>query len=234
MTTAVTIHQSRNEFKLKFIDIENWPRRDIFHFYGRMDYPQYNICADLDMSRIMPYLKIHRLSVFKTVLYVVCRAANAMAELRHRIRGEQVIEHDTVHPSFTVLTDDKRFGFCAVEYTEKMGVFFERVGEGITAAKTHPVLTDEPGRDDYLFVSSLPWIRFTSISHPIHMHPADSVPRISWGKHVTENGKICMPLSIQVHHALVDGYHVGQFFNRVQELFDRPEKLLAGLQKQPS
>jgi len=192
-----------------------------------MDYPQYNICADVDLSILIPYLQSQRLSVFKTVLYVVCRAANSVVELRHRMRGDQVIEHDTVNPSFTVLTDDKRFGFCAVEYTEKMGVFLERVGEGIAAAKTHPVLTDEPGRDDYLFISSLPWIRFTSISHPIHMHPADSVPRITWGKHQTENGKISMPLSIQVHHALVDGYHVGQYFNLMQEMFDQPEQLFS-------
>ena len=210
---------------MKTIDIENWPRKDLFHFYGGMDYPQYNICADVDLSGLSAYLKTNRLPAFNAILYVVCRAANSIDELRQRIRGDRVVEHDSVHPSFTVLTDDNLFGFCAVEYTEKTNVFLKRVGEGIEAAKSHPVLADEPGRDDFLFVSSLPWVRFTAISHPIHMHPVDSIPRISWGKYHSENGITKMPLSIQVHHALVDGYHVGQFFNRVQELFDQPRKL---------
>ena len=212
---------------MKTIDIDKWPRKDIFGFYGSMDYPQYNICADVDLSRLIPYLNNYRRSLFKTVLYVICRAANQLTEFKLRIRGEQVVEHDRVHPSFTVLTDDNLFGFCEVEYTVDIDMFFERARKGIETAKSNPALTDEPDRDDYLFVSSLPWIRFTSISHPIHMHPTDSVPRISWGKHQMENGKICMPLAVQVHHALVDGYHVGKYFELVQDMLDQPEQLLS-------
>ena len=68
--------------------------------------------------------------------------------------------------------------------------------------------------------SSLPWVRFTSVSHPIHMHPADSVPRITWGKCASENGAVRMPMSVQVHHGLADGVHVGQFYTFFQEWAD--------------
>ncbi|WP_428866904.1 CatA-like O-acetyltransferase [Clostridium sediminicola] len=52
------------------------------------------------------------------------------------------------------------------------------------------------------------WVSFTSITHPIQMNPVHSVPRIAWGKYFEENGKIKLPLSVQVHHSLVDGIHV--------------------------
>jgi chloramphenicol O-acetyltransferase type A len=58
------------------------------------------------------------------------------------------------------------------------------------------------------------------------MNPVDSIPRIAWGKYFEENGKIKLPLSVQVHHALVDGLHVGQYFNAIQEILDNPLKYL--------
>jgi len=33
-----------------------------------------------------------------------------------------------------------------------------------------------------------------------------------------------MPLSVQVHHALADGIHVGRYFNLVQEYLDEPDR----------
>ena len=82
--------------------------------------------------------------------------------------------------------------------------------------KSNPSLEDQPGRDDYLFLSAIPWVSFTSIQHAMHFHPHDSVPRISWGKFFEQNGKILMPVSIQAHHALVDGRHMGAYFETLQ------------------
>ncbi len=75
-------------------------------------------------------------------------------------------------------------------------------------------------------MTSIPWISFTGTTHPIQMNPVDSIPRIAWGKYFEENGKIKLPLSIQVHHALVDDLHVGQYFNAIQEILDNPLKYL--------
>jgi chloramphenicol O-acetyltransferase type A len=87
-------------------------------------------------------------------------------------------------------------------------------------------LKDEPGRDDLLYITSIPWVSFTGITHPVHMNPVDSIPRISWGKYFEEYNKIKLPLSVQVHHALADGVHMGQYFNNLQEILNNPEKYL--------
>lgn len=87
------------------------------------------------------------------------------------------------------------------------------------------VLDDEPGKDNVMYVTSIPWISFTNITHPIHLSPIDSVPRFAWGKYFESEGKILMPLSVQVHHALMDGYHVGRYFEIIQGLFDIPESI---------
>ena len=97
-----------------------------------------------------------------------------------------------------------------------MELFCGQTNKAIASARANPSLKDEPGRDDYLFISSLPWVRFTSVSHPIQMNPVDSIPRITWGRFAEEHKRVIVPLSVQVHHGLADGYHVGLFFQLFQ------------------
>ncbi|MEO1449114.1 MAG: CatA-like O-acetyltransferase, partial [Bacteroidota bacterium] len=107
--------------------------------------------------------------------------------------------------------------------------FFTNCDVAEEAVKQEASLEDNPERDDYLFVTSIPWIHFTSFQHPINVTDPDSVPRISWGKFVKEGERVWLPLSMQAHHALVDGWHMGQFFQEVEKLFLQPEICLERL-----
>lgn len=59
-------------------------------------------------------------------------------------------------------------------------------------------------------------MHFTSLSHARSFAFPDSVPKISVGKIIPQGDQLLMPVSVHVHHALVDGYHVGQFFEILQ------------------
>lgn len=37
------------------------------------------------------------------------------------------------------------------------------------------------------------------------------------GKYYTQGDKVLMPLAIQVHHAVCDGFHVGRMLNELQQ-----------------
>ena len=64
---------------------------------------------------------------------------------------------------------------------------------------------------DKLFISSLPWVSYTALVQPVPQ-PADSHPRISWGKYFLQAGRTLLPVSILCHHALVDGLHLAAFY----------------------
>jgi chloramphenicol O-acetyltransferase type A len=66
--------------------------------------------------------------------------------------------------------------------------------------KAHPGLDAKPEKDDVLYMTSIPWVSFTSFTHPMQFHPVDSVPRFAWGKSFPENDTWKMPLSVQGHH----------------------------------
>ncbi|MEO1413610.1 MAG: CatA-like O-acetyltransferase, partial [Bacteroidota bacterium] len=90
----------------------------------------------------------------------------------------------------------------------------------VARMQQNPSMEDEAGRDDYLFLSAVPWVSFTSVQHAMPYHPGDSVPRIVWGKYFREGDRTQLPFSVQAHHAVVDGWHVGQYLQTLQALLD--------------
>lgn len=207
---------------MRYLDIDSWNRKGHFSFFKEFDYPHFSISGYVDITELSRFIKEQGSSFFLSFLYASTKAANGIEEFRYRIRQDKVVIHDKVDPSFTVMTDKEVFGFCNASYTEDFNNFYRSSAEAIERAREEMSVEDEPGRDDLLYITSIPWISFTGMTHPIDMKNADSIPRISWGKFFEENGRVRLPLSVQVNHALADGVHVGKYFNDLQKLLDDP------------
>lgn len=205
----------------KTIQFTNPHRKKHFEFFRQMDNPHFNICANVDITNYMQWLKALQIPFTPAMVYALSTVANLIPAFRQRIRGEAVVEHEAVHPSFSVATEiSDVFSFCYVPYQKDFDVFVKDCLKAIEKMKINPSFEDEEGRDDYLFMSSFPWVSFTSFQHAMHYSPGDSVPRIAWGKFFVQNGKTMMPLSVQAHHAIVDGAHVGQYFQQAEVFFN--------------
>lgn len=205
---------------MKWIDPKTYKRAKHFAFFNRLDYPHFNITAMVDIARLLPWVKENDYSIFRVILYFACRAANDIPEFRQRIRDGKIVQYESVHPSYTSMTDEGVFSFTDVQYVAEMDDFFANCAAQEAIVKAEASLKDDTHRDDYLFVSSLPWIHFTSFVHPVHISGLDSVPRFTWGKYQKEGERIALPFSVQVHHALADGAHVGEYFRLLQAYFD--------------
>src|SRR4030042_3904984 len=208
------------------IDMQTWSRREHFEFFKAFNHPHFNMCANVDLTRFHPYVKGHGFSLTAAIIYVISRTANAIPEFRQRMRDGEIVEHETVSPSVTILVDNDLFSFCTIDYNQDFVEFAGRATGLIAAVKNSPTLIDPPGRDDLLYMTALPWVSFTSFMHPMRLHPADSVPRFAWGKYFKEGGRLKMPLSVQGHHALMDGIHLGKFYGLLQDYLDQPELVL--------
>jgi len=211
---------------MRTIDIQSWPRREQFNIYSAWDHPHFNMCANIDLTAFYPFIKQHGISFTVAVVYLLTRVANAIPEFRYRIRPGMVVEHEVVHPSTTILIEGDLFTFCTFDYVEHFPTFARRGLEQIAYVKAHPTLENVPGKDDLLFMTAIPWVSFTSFMHPLNLHPVDSIPRFAWGKTFEEGKYLKMPLSVQGHHAVMDGVHVGKFYGELQGYLDRPQAVL--------
>lgn len=208
----------------KYIDIESWERKDQFYLFNNMDYPHFNITANIDITKAYTYLKSNDFSFFKTMVYLVSMVSNNIKEFRYRIEDDKVVEYDYINPSTTVLTKPEVFSFCTINFTYDYKNFVKNMTYQIEKLKDKVDIEDDPNTENLIYITSIPWISFTSITHPIHMNPSDSIPRIAWGKYFNDTEKVKLPFSVQVNHALMDGVHVGKFFNSLQETLDNIEK----------
>jgi len=206
---------------MRTIDMQSWSRRQHFDFFKNFDHPHFGLSANIDLTTFYPALKHHKISFTIGIVYAITRAANAIPEFRQRIRLDQVVEHELVHPSFTLLVENELFGFCTLEYGADFAQFAEKASQKMAYVKEHPNLENEPG-DDFLYMTALPWVSFTSFMHPIHLTPPDSIPRFAWGKFFEEGNSLKMPLGVQAHHALMDGIHMGKFYTELEGYLQNP------------
>jgi len=210
---------------MRVIDMESWSRREHFNLFKSYGYPHFGMCANVDLSAFYPAVKQRGSSFTVAVAYLISRASNAVPEFRYRIRGEDVVEYDIVHPGFTYLVGDDLFTFCIVDYDEEFSTFEVNAANRIAFIKENPTLENEP-RDDVLYTTSIPWVSFTSFLHPMHLQPEDSIPRFVWGKFFKEGDNLKMPLGVQGHHAVIDGLHVGRFYEEIENLLQQPELIM--------
>lgn len=212
---------------MRTIDLNSWPRRGHYEWLKTFEMPHFSLCANMDITAFRTAVKENGVPFTIAVVYVIARAANSVPEFRQRIRGDSVVEHETVHPSMTYLTEGELFSFCHMPYDEDFPVFATTAARQIEKIKENPSIEDEADRDDLLFLTSIPWVSFSGLLHPMRLHP-DSFPRFAWGKFFSENGRLKMPLSVQAHHALVDGLHMGRYFELAQSLLDEARFLSGG------
>jgi chloramphenicol O-acetyltransferase type A len=78
-------------------------------------------------------------------------------------------------------------------------------------------------RDDRIHFTTLPWVSFTSFSHARNWRREDSIPKIAFGKFKKEDGRTLLPFSVEVHHALMDGLHVGRYVSLLEQMLGDAE-----------
>ena len=197
---------------MRYIDMDTYPRRSHFEFFKSYAYPYVGLTANVDVTDLIAYAKARGGSTFLACLWAAAQAANAIPEFRQRIVEAGIVEYDHCETGHTVPMADGTFCNCNTDCRMSLAEFLTYARAQEEEAKKHHGFV-QPGTDEsnLMFVSCVPWVAFTQVIQPTPI-PADSNPRIVFGKFFTEGEKIMMPLHIQCNHALVDGKHIGDFF----------------------
>lgn len=209
---------------MKIINRATWPRNSQYKFFRQVPTPHFSITASVDVGALVNHRKSEGTSIFNAVLFTIMTAVNTIPEFRMRFRGDTIVEHDVVHASPTVPIDNDRFAFCSIEYVPDWDRFDRRCTAALDIAKKQDQLVEHVnGTDEWIFLSCLPWINFTAMTNP-HSGPNDCIPRITWGKIVEQYSNWTMPVSVQAHHALIDGIHMAKFYQALSEAIAAFEK----------
>lgn len=193
------------------IDLAAYPRRDHFAYFSTMAYPYVGLTADVDVTPLTVYRAKSGAPFFLTLLHCIAKAANSVPQLRQRIVNGEIWEFEVCPSSFTVARDDETYAYCQVRTDMPLNDFLPYAGERKNAARMDGNIAEDEDALPCFFISTLPWMRYTSLIQPAP-YPADSNPRITWGRAETRDGRSMLPLTLLCHHALVDGLHIARFY----------------------
>src|SRR6185369_6154884 len=204
----------------KEVDISTWERRSTYEFFLDYEDPYFNIAANLDVTALYRFCKTNNVAFSLAILFVSLQSANEIREFRLRMLGEKVVEFDRIEATQTILNDDETFSFCYFDMTKD--VFeFERAGkEAVEKYKALKTFDVESNRFDLIYYSVIPWVSFTSFKHASSLDKLQTIPRIVFGKIFSDGERKLMPVSVEVNHIVMDGFHVGKFFNLFQKDLD--------------
>lgn len=201
------------------LDLENWNRKEHFLFFKQMEEPFFGVTVEIDCTNGYANAKKLNSSFFIYYLHKTLGAINAIEPFRYRIANDQIYVHDTINGSATIGREDGTFGFSLIEYNSDFRTFEQiALTEIERIQNTTGLFTRTFDEDNVIHFSAIPWVNFTSLSHARSYSFPDSCPKVSFGKMmISETGKRTMSMSVHVHHALMDGLHVGQFVDYFQE-----------------
>ncbi len=196
----------------KKVDLAKWPRAAQFQFFREFDRPHYATTVRLRVTSMMAERKRTGLSPFRHTIWAIGKGLHAVPELCMRFKGDTVTQYRRLLLSPTIPLDNGDFRYTYLAWNPDRARFDGHAAEKISEVREGAPLNANDGTiEDVAYLSCLPWLDYTSLDNALPSAD-DCIPRVSWGKIVKNGQGFDMAMTIQVHHALVDGLQVGQFF----------------------
>lgn len=209
---------------MKEIDINTWNRKEHYEFFSSLQIPYFGITSTVKITEGYKIAKEKQTSLFAYYLHKSLLAANQIKEFKYRVIDGVLYELDQIGAGATAARKDETFAFIFAPFNPDYTLFKEGLDREIEEVhnSTGLRLNNDNKRFDLIRYTTLPWVRFTNIQHPINFNPADTVPRIVFGKIYKEKDELYLPISIDVHHGIMDGLHVAKYLELFEELLNKP------------
>ncbi|NQD68388.1 type A chloramphenicol O-acetyltransferase [Bacillus haikouensis] len=209
---------------MKFIKInrDTWYRKEYFeHFLNQQT--TFSITNEINITNLMKNLKKKDYKFYPAFIFMVTKIVNSHREFRINFNSEGTLGYWTeMCPCYTIF-DKKTHLFsgiwspCTPDFTE-FHTSYEKDVEKFNG--TGSLFPKTPIPENSIPISMVPWSSFTSLNLNIRNGGDSLNPIITGGKYSEVNDEIFMPVSLQIHHSVCDGYHASVFMSDLQRMAD--------------
>jgi chloramphenicol O-acetyltransferase type A len=205
------------EFKL--VELSKWNRKEYFDHYLNQVTCTYAMTLNLDLTLFIQEIKKEGIKLYPAMIYLISVIVNKHDEFRTSIDNNGAVGiFDLLHPSYTIFQkDSETFTNIWTEYASSFSEFYKRYLLDIKSYGEIKSFIAKPNAPANIFnISSIPWVSFTGFNLNLPKVTDYLLPIFTTGKYFEQNGKIWLPIAIQVHHAVCDGFHIARFVNELQ------------------
>ncbi|MHC5229205.1 type A chloramphenicol O-acetyltransferase [Enterococcus sp. LJL99] len=198
----------------RLIDKENWKRSEYFNHYLEKIPCSYSFSIKLNITKIIK----NKNKLYPTLLYCIIKTVNQYEEFRtsFRLDGNLVI-YEEMMPLYTIFDKkEETFSNIWTEYTNVYEKFIEAYKIDLEKYGGVKQLFAKPNiPENVVTISMIPWIEFQSFNLNVN-NDSYLLPIFTIGKYYKHENEYVIPMSIQVHHAVCDGFHAGKFVKTLQ------------------
>ncbi len=205
------------------INVDNWNRKEIFHHYLDQQ-TTFSITTEIDISILYRNIKQKGYTFYPTFIYLVTSVVNSNTAFRTGFNNEGEVGYwEKLFPLYTIFdSDSKAFSGIWTPVKNDFKEFYELYLSDVEKYNgTGKLFPKTPIPENIVSISIIPWTSFSGFNLNINNNRNYLLPIITAGKFIKKDDSIYLPLSLQVHHSVCDGYHAGLFMNAIQELADR-------------
>lgn len=212
-----------------YLDTTTWVRREAFEYFKGYDKPYFNVCVRLDAAPLKAWLAEHGGSFNLACHYLALRLAQQHEPMRLRLEQGRVRIWPELAASLAMLRDDGSIAFVTLPMAPDWPRFLAR-SESLLQATRSGQAPFDTGQDEQSLIhfTTLPWLHFTSFSHARNWRREDAIPKIAFGRTQRDGEHLWLPFSVEVHHALMDGLHVGRYVEDLEAAMAAPAPWLQG------
>jgi chloramphenicol O-acetyltransferase type A len=207
---------TKTQYSKTNFEVKGWEREEHFHFFKAFSQPFFNVHTEVDITNLYHHAKREHLSVFLAYLHAATEGVRATDNFLLRIEGEAVVKYNAVDISTTVLKDNKTVSFVHLPHHKQLKDFCQHATEIIAEVKTSNRLFSGYNGPDLIHATTLPWFKLNGMEHAHMNDPNDAVPKLVFGRLEFKDERIILPISVRVHHALADGYHIHLFLENMK------------------
>ena len=208
--------------EFQIIDRQTWPRKEYFEHYCFAVPCTYSMSVKLDIT---PLIEEH-VQLYPAMLYALTTLVNRHSEFRTAFneKGELGVFSEML-PSYTVFhKESETFSNLWTEYHPDFAAFRQAYRRDLEQYGDVQKLEGKPGTPANTFpVSMVPWVTFEGFNLNLQKGYDYLLPIFTMGKYYEEDHLYRLPLAVQAHHGVCDGFHVCRFVNELQELIGQKD-----------
>lgn len=201
----------------QIIDLASWNRQEHYRFYRQIQC-NFSLTAEVDVTNVIDFYRHHNYKFYPVMIHLITQAVNQIPAFKMALKNEQLIEWEIVLPSYTIFhPESETFSSLWTEYHSDLTEFVQAYERDFAEYQHDLALSPKPNLPDNHFnISNLPWTSFSGFNLSFPEVKDHFAPIITMGKFSEKDGKFALPVAIQVHHAVCDGFHLGKFIELIQ------------------
>ncbi|HEO9241191.1 type A chloramphenicol O-acetyltransferase [Enterobacter ludwigii] len=204
------------------VDLSRWARKEHFEVFQSFAQSTFNQTVQIDITALLKDIKELGWKFYPTMISLLSKIVNNHSEFRMAMKNNELVIWNEIHPSYTIFHNEtETFSSLWSHFDGNIDHFQNVYSEDVARYGNNlSYWPKEESRENVFFVSAIPWSSFTSFNINVANMQNFFAPMFTMGKYVNQGGKVLLPLAVQVHHSVCDGFHVARLFNELQAMCD--------------